>query len=340
MRASFLATTTYAGQTPPGHQWPTPPRLCDRETGALTMQRTLDSCRRAEELGFDWISLSEHHYAPIMLTPSPLVMAGAVSQVVKRCKIAVLGPLLPLANPVRVAEEVAMLDAITGGRVVVLFLRGTPSEHRVYNDVADTARAMTQEGIDLILKAWTSEEPFAWKSEHFDFPTVSVWPRTVQEPHPVTFGSGNSDESVAFAAKRKLGIGISFATVDITRRLIALYREEARAAGWTPGPEHVLYRATVQIAETDAAAREEFRAATGRDSTTMPEPQGQLAYLSLPYFFGSPQSVLDQIARLREAGVGTIDLGFQSNLGMIDYDGQARQMELFAREVIPEIRGW
>src|SRR6185369_15919523 len=97
-----------------------------------------------------------------------------------RCKIAVLGPLLPLNNPVRVAEEIAMLDAMSGGRIVVCFLRGTPSEHHAYADVAAQSRAMTQEGISLILKAWTSEEPFSWQGEHFKFNTVSVWPRTLQ----------------------------------------------------------------------------------------------------------------------------------------------------------------
>ena len=199
MKASFLATTTYAGPAPGVHVWPAPPALCDREVASTTMHRTIEAARRADELGFDWVSLSEHHYAPMMLTPNPLVMAGALSQVVKRAKIAILGPLLPLSNPVRVAEELAMLDSMTDGRVVVLFLRGTPNEHHTYGDVAEQSRAMTQEGIDLILKAWTSDQPFAWEGEHFKFPTVSIWPRTRQEPHPQVFGSGNSEESVIFA---------------------------------------------------------------------------------------------------------------------------------------------
>src|SRR5207342_961620 len=127
---------------------------------------------------------------------------------------------------------------------IVLFLRGTPNEHRTYGDVAAKSRAMTQEGIELILKAWTSDEPFAWTGEHFDFPVVSVWPRTRQAPHPPVFGSGNSEESVVFAARRRLGMGMSFASLDVVSRWIELYRSEAKAAGWTPGPEHILYRGT------------------------------------------------------------------------------------------------
>jgi alkanesulfonate monooxygenase SsuD/methylene tetrahydromethanopterin reductase-like flavin-dependent oxidoreductase (luciferase family) len=199
---------------------------------------------------------------------------------------------------------------------------------------------MTQEGIDLILKAWTSEEPFAWEGEHFHFPTVSVWPRTRQDPHPVTFGSGNSDESVVFAAKRRLSMGMSFAAAEVVKHWIELYRAEADKAGWTPGPEHILYRGTAHLAETDEDARQQFMAATGRDPAAMPEPQGTLAYIMRPYFFGSPKSVLGQIEMLRELGVGTIDMGFQAGVGLVDYEGQAKQMALFAREVIPEIRSW
>lgn len=340
MKASFLATATYAGPTPSGRLWPTPPALCDRETASRTMRETLDSCRRAEDLGFDWISLSEHHYAPMMLTPNPVVMAGAVSQVTRDCRIALLGPLLPLANPVRTAEEIAMVDALSDGRVIVLFLRGTPNEHRTYGDVAEQSRAMTQEGVDLILKAWTSEEPFAWKGEHFDFPVVSVWPRTRQAPHPPVFGSGNSEESVVFAARRRLGMGMSFASPDVVGRWIELYRSEARKAGWTPGPEHILYRGTAIVGETDEECRQVLLAATGRDSAAMPEPQGPLAYIARPYFFGGPDTVLRQIEVLRELGVGTVDLGFQAGVGLVDYEGQGRQMRIFAEQVIPEIRSW
>ena len=340
MKASFLATTTYAGLAPGGMTWPVAPVLCDRETAARTMRQTIESCRHAEALGFDWISLSEHHYAPMMLTPNPLVMAGALSQAVKRCKIALLGPLLPLANPVRVAEEIAMLDAMTDGRVVVLFLRGTPNEHHTYGDVAEQSRAMTQEGIDLILKAWTTDQPFSWEGEHFQFKTVSVWPRTRQDPHPIVFGSGNSDESVKFAAQRRLGMGMSFASPEIVKRWVELYYAEAEKAGWTPTPDQILYRGSAHLAPTEDEAFDQFAAVTGRDARTMPKPEGVLAYIMRPYFFGPPDHVLEQVQVLRDCGVGIIDMAFQAGVGAVDYPRQAAAMELFAEKVLPEIRAW
>src|SRR6202789_705073 len=86
----------------------------------------------AEEAGFDWVSISEHHYQPGLMTPNPGILAAAISQQTTRVKIALLGPLVPLINPVRAAEEIAMIDALSHGRVVVLFLRGTPNEHATY----------------------------------------------------------------------------------------------------------------------------------------------------------------------------------------------------------------
>ena len=342
MKASFLATTTYAGPAPGIQVWPAPPAFCDREVASMSMHRTIESARRADELGFDWISLSEHHYAPMMLTPNPLVMAGALSQVVKRAKIAILGPLLPLANPVRVAEELAMLDSMSDGRVVVLFLRGTPNEHHTYADVADHSRAMTQEGIDLILKAWTSDQPFSWEGEHFNFPTVSVWPRTRQDPHPQVFGSGNSDESVIFAAQRKLAMGMSFASPNVIRRWVELYRSEAAKAGWTPTPDHILYRGNCHLAESDDQALEDISTRSGTPKAARIEapPDGPLAYLMRPYFLGGKDTVLSQIRTLRDCGVGIIDISLAMGIGAIDFDRQAVVMQRFADQILPEIRAW
>ena len=86
-----------------------------------------------EELGFDWVSVSEHHYSPRILTPSPIVSAAFIAAHVKRITIALLGPIVPHSNPVRVAEELAMLDTMAQGRLVVGLLRGTANEALTYD---------------------------------------------------------------------------------------------------------------------------------------------------------------------------------------------------------------
>jgi alkanesulfonate monooxygenase SsuD/methylene tetrahydromethanopterin reductase-like flavin-dependent oxidoreductase (luciferase family) len=242
MKTCFLCTGGYTGAVTQ-RGWPVPPELCDRQEAAKSYETAIRNCKRAEEAGFDWVSISEHHYAPGLMTPNPVVLAAALSQATSRVKIALLGPLVPLVNPVRTAEEIAMLDALSGGRVVVLFLRGTPNEHHTYGgiDPAET-RTITQEGVQLIKKAWTEPKPFSWDSAHFHFKTVSVWPRTLQDPHPQIFYSGNSDESAEFAGRNHLSVAIGFAGVTQVKRQVEIYKAAAREAGWEPTHDNVLFR--------------------------------------------------------------------------------------------------
>ncbi|MGI4792739.1 MAG: LLM class flavin-dependent oxidoreductase, partial [Janthinobacterium lividum] len=149
MKVSYLCMTGFDGPAPGIAVWPASPSYCEPSVARRSMNRYLDQVVRVEELGFDWVSVSEHHYAPYQMTPNPMIMAAAISQRTSRVKIALLGPLVPLNNPVRLAEEIAMLDTLSGGRMVVLFLRGTPNEHGTYDTPPAATRSMTQEGIDL-----------------------------------------------------------------------------------------------------------------------------------------------------------------------------------------------
>jgi len=318
MKLSLLAAGSYAGQVA-NRAWPVAPSACEPEVARRSLANNLELARRADEAGFDWVSVSEHHYGPIMLTPNPLVWAGALTQVVRRAKIALLGPVLPLNNPVRVAEEVAMLDAITGGRIVVLFLRGVPNELRTYvgNEPAD-ARGATQEGIDLILKAWTAPEPFAWEGEHHRYGLVSIWPQPFQKPYPMVFGSGNSPDSVLFAAQRRLGLAISFAPVQQVARAVAAYRAEAEKAGWSPTSDHVLYRAVAQVSESDVAT---------------PSHAGGEGIFR-PFFVGGPKSVISQVESLHAAGVGVIDMAFAA----IGHDRALASVDVLGEAVLPAMR--
>src|SRR5690242_14820661 len=112
MKVTFYTRVPYAGAADRGG-WPATPATFDPEVGQASMDSALEAFEAADQLGFDWVTVAEHHYAPICLTPNPLVMAGALSQRVKRARIAVLGADIPILNPVRVAEEFAMLDNLT-----------------------------------------------------------------------------------------------------------------------------------------------------------------------------------------------------------------------------------
>ena len=177
----------------------------------------LERLALVEELGFDWVSFSEHHYSARTLCPSPIVMASHVATHLHKITIAVLGPIIPLSNPVRAAEELAMLDTLKG-RLVVGLLRGTTNEYLVYSVKPEEAREHTMEGMELILKAWTEPHLFSWEGRHFQYRTVSVWPRPLQQPYPPTYALGTSRESCEFAVREHLGLGVSFGPLTLSAR--------------------------------------------------------------------------------------------------------------------------
>jgi len=163
MKVSYFESVRYVTPQHLPARWPLPPGFYEPEAGEQAFQNVLDRLAYIEELGFDWVSVSEHHYSARILSPSPIVMAAHLSAHLPRLKIAVLGPIMPLNNPVRVAEELAMLDNLTKGRLIVGMLRGTTNEYLVYGVKPEEARERTSEGMELVLKAWTEPYPFGWK---------------------------------------------------------------------------------------------------------------------------------------------------------------------------------
>jgi alkanesulfonate monooxygenase SsuD/methylene tetrahydromethanopterin reductase-like flavin-dependent oxidoreductase (luciferase family) len=358
MKASFFESVRYV--TPPNmpSQWPLPPGLYEPDVGGQAFQSVLERLALVEELGFDWVSVSEHHYSARILSPSPIVMASHLAAHVHNLTIAVLGPIIPLNNPVRVAEELAMLDNLTQGRLVVGLLRGTTNEYLVYGVKPEEARERTTEGMELILKAWTEPYPFGWEGCHFQYRTVSVWPRPLQQPYPPTYALGTSRESCEFAARQHLGLGVSFAPFEVVSQVTRYYREQCALYGWEPTPEHIIYRGNILIAASDADAQEALQQHQRRAETPFPMrpavrdalmkldsrniagvPRPALRDGALPTtFVGSPDTIVKQIQQCRdEVGVGVIDLAFQSSTAD-DPQGVRHALELFGKEVLPRIR--
>jgi alkanesulfonate monooxygenase SsuD/methylene tetrahydromethanopterin reductase-like flavin-dependent oxidoreductase (luciferase family) len=148
------------------------------------------------------------------------------------------------------------------------------------------------------------------------------------------FGSGNSEESALFAARHGFGLAMSFMPVSRLAQMIALYKDEAQKCGWMPGPEHVLYRGI--CAMDDMAGNAFDRAETESHDTGAPAP----LVVRGAYFTGGARSILDRTEKLRDAGVGVIDVDIVSSADSVNYDDQAATLERFAREIAPEIRSW
>src|SRR6266404_1800180 len=264
MQVSYFETARY--QVPPTMlaEWPVPPAAYDPEAGAQAYQGMVDRMQYVEELGFDWISVSEHHYSPRILTPNTAVSASYMAARSKKIKIAALGPIVSQSNPVQVAEELAMLDTLAQGRLVVGLLRGTTNEYLTFGLNPAEARERTDEGMELILKAWMEPQPFGWQGRHFQYRTVSIWPRPLQQPHPPTYALGTSRESCEFAARNHLGCGVSYGSFEAVGKATRDYREQCARHGWQPAPEQIIYRANMLLADTDDEAQESLRKLPGQ----------------------------------------------------------------------------
>ena len=116
-----------------------------------------------------------------------------------------------------------MLDNLTGGRVIMAFLRGIPSEDLPYGMHPAEGRTRLFEGMDLLLKALTEPQPFSWEGRYYQFRTVAVWPRPVQQPLPPMVVATRSDDMLQYAAEHKLGLAVSFVPVDQMARVTEKY---------------------------------------------------------------------------------------------------------------------
>jgi alkanesulfonate monooxygenase SsuD/methylene tetrahydromethanopterin reductase-like flavin-dependent oxidoreductase (luciferase family) len=356
MKVSFFETGRYVSPPETPREWPVPSGAYEPEAGAKAYRLMVERVRYVEELGFDWISLSEHHYSPRILTPSPIVAAANIAALVRTIKIALLGPIVPQSNPVRIAEELAMVDTMAEGRLIVGLLRGTTNEVLTYDLNPSEARERTDEGMELILKAWTEPQPFGWQGRHFRFRTVSIWPRPLQQPHPPTYALGTSAESCDFAARHRLGLGVSYGPFEAMAKSTRYYRERCAEHGWEPAPDQIIYRANMLLAETDATAERRFNEQSGqapfpvraglRDAlieADLRNVAGEKRTANvggvLPTtFIGGPDTVIEQIRRCREVtGAGVLDLSLHPP-GSGDIDALMSALELFGRTVLPRIR--
>jgi len=363
MKAALFCPIRYNGAAgPPG--WPVPGDVYSSEIGQKSMQSSMALLRHADEVGFDWVTVAEHHYSPFSLTPNPMVVGGAMTQVVKNAKIAMLGATIPILNPVRVAEEFAMLDTMSNGRVVAGMFRGSPNEYVTYNINPAESRERFEEALQLIKMAWTETEPFAWQGRYYEYKAVSIWPRSVQQPHPKIYMSGSSPESSEFAARNRIGLGMAFTNVPQAMKSVENYRENAARFGWTPTGDDIIYRVIFHVADTDEQAIEEFSAAAAaapRGSLTFANRDLEKAVDSAGYYgrdrdaqrarlmprglqdsidvgsilLGSPDTVTKQIERIhRDLGAGILDLTVAHDLGA----KTLHAIDLMATKIMPRVR--
>lgn len=178
MKFSFFHTMPYDGLATQ-ESWPVRNTHFDPEHGRQLYENYIDCIAYAEECGFDWLGCNEHHFSPYGMMANCNLIGAALINRTRNAKLAMIGNLVPMLNPIRVAEEYAMLDVMSGGRLIAGFMRGVPHEYLAYNVAPGESRSRQREAIALIVKAWTEPEPFAWEGEHYQFRAISIWPRPI-----------------------------------------------------------------------------------------------------------------------------------------------------------------
>ena len=211
----------------------------------------------ADEMGFDGIMTNEHHASYWCMKPAVNLDAAVIAKVTKKVKIAILGNVIAVNDPIRMAEEIAMLDCYSNGRIISGFVRGTAVESLAGGIIPAENRSRFEEAHDLIIKCWTEPGPFRFEGKHYQYRVINPWVKPVQQPHPpIWFPGLSSAESVVWAASHQHPYMNLGSLLDHTQFLKSVYIDTAKETGFQPGPEHFGYLLRVLCADTDEKAQE------------------------------------------------------------------------------------
>jgi len=250
---------------PPNHKdfestWVSfPNAYYDPEKGYDLYQQYFEQLVLADRLGYDAIVVNEHHNTAYSMMATPGIIAAALIPQTQRARICVWGIPPNFTFPNRLAEEYAILDVMSKGRLEVAFPLGTGMEYWSNPVNPATARAKFRESLDILLQAWTSDGPTSYYGDYYTYRFLNPWPRPYQKPHPPCYivGSG-SPETIELAAKLGLGYSSVFVPQERALELNQTLRERTAHYGHTLGPNQFPLLSFVYVAETEEQARSEY----------------------------------------------------------------------------------
>jgi len=350
-----------------------PSRHYDPAVGAGLYNMYLDQYLLADELGLNCM-INEHHQTATCLNASGPIPLAILARQTRKARLCILGnPAANLADPIRCAEEMAMIDNISYGRLECGFVRGVPYELFASNANPTETGERLWESIDLVIRAWTSHDgPFNYEGRWIHKRQVNVWPRPYQQPHPPVWTTGGSDVEHGFkTVSRGFTFAMFLTPVDALARMFAAVRRRCQEEGHVePADDQFAFMPLVAVGETEEEARRvidgvfwyvthnksepQFRAPPGyverrlyADFLTGKFSGGRTDAVrreGMEYFrrnhvalYGTPDQVVEQIRALyREIG-GFGHLIAMLHSGDMDYATTAKSMKLFAEEVMPQV---
>src|SRR6185437_10416792 len=230
----------------------------DPVAGSRLYNQYLEHYIYAEEQGVEGIMLNEHHNAPFCMQAKCNVFASILAAVTKKAKIVLLGNPLPLAeNPVRLAEELAMIDMISKGRLVSGFVRGGGQEQLATGVNPAFNRERFEEAHELVVQAWTKVGPFRFEGTHYQHRVVNPWAVPLQKPYPRVWIPGViSKETIIWAAQQRYPYIALNTSIEQTKKIWELYDNTAAQVGYVGGPENRGYLIQVHISDNEEKAIE------------------------------------------------------------------------------------
>ncbi len=231
----------------------------DRVDGAGGLRRVVDQAVYGEELGFDSYWLAEHHFHSFGGTlSSPPVIGAAIAQRTEKIRIGTAVTLLPYHNPLRIAEDYATLDCLSGGRLDFGIGHGFIKwESLTLGTPLEELRDRFKEHLDIVLKAWT-EPKFSHEGKFYRFNNVELLPRPAQKPYPtVWMGATSTAESFEFAGRSGFHMMLIpfLHEIDELRAMVELYFSARRAAGHDPDSARVIAMYHIYVGANPSEAR-------------------------------------------------------------------------------------
>lgn len=266
--------------------------------------RALDRIAIMDEGGYDGVWLAEHHFNTYSVCPSPHLMAMNVAARTRNLRIGLAVSLAVFYNPLRLAEEVALLDVLSGGRINWGAGRGfDPSEFRAFDiDVSESA-ARFQEAVDIVLQAWTNER-LTFHGKFWQYDGIEVLPKPMQRPHPPTWLAATSPDAINRAASKGHTILMDpHSTHTEIGEKRALYQRVLEEHGHSIAVRDIPMARLIAIAPTAEEARqvayEGARWTVGSYAKGMHEDPVE-RYVNQVMVHGTPESVTDQLLELRD----------------------------------------
>ena len=348
----------------------------DPVKGNNMLDEYLEEVQLCDRLGYDGVCLQEHHGngAYSAFTANTHVTAAALSRITENLKIAIMGTCIPLHNPVTVAEDLAILDHLTKGRLIWGALRGTPGEYLSYGINPVESQGRFREAFDLIVKALTTVGTFDYDGQYYRVRDCSIWPRPLQVP-PKIWMACSSTETLEFALSRGAYVVTGIVDNGLAGSLYQRSRDITTAEGfdlpddwddWFGGISLIYvdesdskarlavrkhlkeYQQALSIFDTSIVTLvpgyrstaglqtflEQYRAGQARDVSELSLEEGIEKGI---FLFGSPDTVVEQLKRKKEESGINVVMSFM-RFGAMPKQKAFSSIELFAEEVLPKIR--